>query len=143
MDDVLKEAEVRDKGAGIEGRDAHSNGSAVAPQMDEVHENDLEEGEVEDAHIPNRKNVELLTDGVEGVRNHWPITSKVAKNSNRHCSQMDLSRRNRYHSRMQRRQFSHLVYQVHLVFLLAMVCLDQHHPMLVQTQAWLIQCSPR
>ena len=133
MDDVLKKAEAQDKGAGMDGRDADSNSSAMAPQVDEAHESDLEEGELEDEHIMNRNNVESLTDGAKGVRNYWPFQSQVANTLNRQCSQMDLSPRNRYHSRMQRQRFSYLVYLVPLMFLLAIVCLDQGPPMLVVT----------
>ena len=67
MEDVLREAEARDRGAQMEGNDLDSTKSAIPAQMDEAHRNGLEEGEVEDEGVVDGKNAESLMERAEKV----------------------------------------------------------------------------
>lgn len=55
VEDVLREAEARDKGAHMEGSDVDSTNSAIAAKVDEAHPDGLEEGEVQDEDVVNGK----------------------------------------------------------------------------------------
>ncbi|KAL8823982.1 MAG: hypothetical protein Q9191_005390 [Dirinaria sp. TL-2023a] len=65
VEDVLREAEARNKCASIAGSSVDSTNSAMPAQMDEARQSDLEEGEVEDGNIVNGKCAEPVIESAE------------------------------------------------------------------------------